>query len=44
MTGITAPVRALLFAALLARCSAEGYHQDYLRKHPGGYTCHFMRD
>ena len=24
--------------------SAEGYHQDYLRKHPGGYTCHFMRD
>ena len=24
--------------------SAEGYHQDYLEKHPGGYTCHFMRD
>ena len=24
--------------------SAEGYHQDYLRKHPGGYTCHYMRD
>lgn len=23
---------------------AEEYHQDYLRKHPGGYTCHFMRD
>jgi peptide methionine sulfoxide reductase MsrA len=23
--------------------SAEGYHQDYLRKHPGGYTCHYMR-
>jgi methionine-S-sulfoxide reductase len=23
---------------------AEGYHQDYLRKHPGGYTCHFIRD
>jgi peptide methionine sulfoxide reductase MsrA len=23
---------------------AEGYHQDYLRKHPGGYTCHFVRD
>jgi peptide-methionine (S)-S-oxide reductase len=19
---------------------AEDYHQDYLRKHPGGYTCH----
>ena len=24
--------------------SAEAYHQDYLRKHPGGYTCHWMRD
>ena len=24
--------------------SAESYHQDYLRKHPGGYSCHFMRD
>jgi methionine-S-sulfoxide reductase len=23
---------------------AEAYHQDYLRKHPGGYTCHFLRD
>ena len=23
--------------------SAEEYHQDYLRKHPGGYTCHFVR-
>jgi peptide methionine sulfoxide reductase msrA/msrB len=23
---------------------AEGYHQDYLLKNPGGYTCHFMRD
>jgi peptide methionine sulfoxide reductase msrA/msrB len=22
---------------------AEEEHQDYLRKHPGGYTCHFMR-
>jgi len=22
---------------------AEAYHQDYLRKHPGGYTCHFVR-
>jgi peptide methionine sulfoxide reductase msrA/msrB len=22
---------------------AEGEHQDYLRKHPGGYTCHFLR-
>ncbi len=20
--------------------SAEAYHQDYLQKHPGGYTCH----
>ena len=24
--------------------SAEAYHQDYLRKNPGGYTCHYMRD
>ncbi len=23
--------------------SAETYHQDYLQKHPGGYSCHFMR-
>ena len=22
---------------------AEGYHQDYLVKNPGGYTCHFER-
>jgi len=24
--------------------SAEEYHQDYLQKHPNGYTCHFVRD
>ncbi len=24
--------------------SAEGYHQDYLKNNPGGYTCHFMRE
>jgi peptide methionine sulfoxide reductase msrA/msrB len=23
---------------------AESYHQDYLVKNPGGYTCHWMRD
>jgi peptide methionine sulfoxide reductase msrA/msrB len=23
---------------------AEDYHQDYLVKNPGGYTCHFLRD
>ena len=23
---------------------AEDYHQDYLQKHPTGYTCHFYRD
>jgi methionine-S-sulfoxide reductase len=23
---------------------AETYHQDYLVKHPGGYTCHWVRD
>lgn len=24
--------------------AAEDYHQDYLVKNPGGYTCHFMRE
>ena len=24
--------------------SAEDYHQDYLQKHPGGYSCHYLRD
>lgn len=24
--------------------SAEAYHQDYLQKNPGGYTCHFERN
>lgn len=23
---------------------AEDYHQDYLAKNPGGYTCHYLRD
>jgi peptide methionine sulfoxide reductase msrA/msrB len=23
---------------------AEDYHQKYLQKHPGGYTCHYLRD
>jgi peptide methionine sulfoxide reductase msrA/msrB len=23
---------------------AEDYHQDYLIKNPGGYTCHYIRD
>lgn len=23
--------------------SAETYHQDYLKKNPGGYTCHYVR-
>jgi len=23
---------------------AEGYHQDYLQKHPDGYTCHYLRN
>lgn len=23
---------------------AEDYHQDYLQKHPNGYTCHYVRD
>jgi peptide methionine sulfoxide reductase msrA/msrB len=24
--------------------SAEDHHQKYLIKHPGGYTCHILRD
>ena len=24
--------------------SAEDYHQKYLQKNPGGYTCHYVRD
>ncbi len=24
--------------------NAEEYHQDYLQKNPGGYTCHYLRD
>ena len=23
--------------------AAEGYHQDYLKRYPDGYTCHFVR-
>ncbi len=23
---------------------AEDYHQDYLQRHPDGYTCHYLRD
>ena len=23
---------------------AEDYHQDYLQKNPGGYSCHYLRD
>lgn len=29
--------------ALTTFWSAEEYHQDYLEKNPGGYTCHFER-
>lgn len=24
--------------------SAEEYHQDYIKKNPNGYSCHFIRD
>lgn len=30
-------------APLGAWWQAEDYHQDYLQKNPGGYTCHFIR-
>jgi peptide methionine sulfoxide reductase msrA/msrB len=35
---VTEIVEAGVFTA------AEGYHQDYLEKNPGGYTCHYLRD
>ncbi len=35
---VTEVVQAGTFTA------AEDYHQDYLEKHPNGYTCHFLRD
>lgn len=35
---VTEIVEATAFTA------AEDYHQDYLEKHPGGYTCHYLRD
>ena len=28
---------------LSAFTPAETYHQDYLQKNPGGYTCHYIR-
>jgi len=30
-------------APLTSFTKAEEYHQDYLQKHPDGYTCHFIR-
>ena len=30
-------------APATAYWKAEGEHQDYLEKHPGGYTCHVLR-
>jgi methionine-S-sulfoxide reductase len=35
---VTAIVEAMPFY------NAEDYHQDYLVKNPGGYTCHYLRD
>ena len=35
---VTEIVKASLFYP------AEDYHQDYLQKNPGGYTCHYLRD
>ncbi len=36
----------LFFLALLVLSGgwpAEDYHQGYLQKHKGGYTCHYIR-
>ena len=38
-----APIVTEVIAAK-AFTPAEEYHQDYLVKHPGGYTCHYLRD
>jgi peptide methionine sulfoxide reductase msrA/msrB len=38
-----APVVTEIVAAS-AFYPAESYHQDYLQKNPGGYTCHYLRD
>ncbi|MBM4361352.1 MAG: peptide-methionine (S)-S-oxide reductase MsrA [Deltaproteobacteria bacterium] len=35
-------VTAIVPAAEFTR--AEEYHQAYLERNPGGYTCHFLRD
>jgi peptide methionine sulfoxide reductase msrA/msrB len=35
-------VTAIVAAGTFYR--AEEYHQDYLQKNPGGYTCHYLRD
>ena len=37
------PITTEIIAATLFD-PAEEFHQDYLEKNPGGYTCHFMRD
>ena len=37
-----APVVTEIIAAT-AWYPAEEYHQDYLQKHPDGYTCHYLR-
>lgn len=38
----TRPVTTTIEAASVFY-PAEGYHQDYLLKNPGGYTCHYWR-
>ena len=39
---LRAPVATQIVAAM-PFYRAEEYHQKYLQKHPGGYTCHFER-
>ncbi len=38
-----APIVTEIVAAL-PFYSAEDFHQDYLEKNPGGYTCHYIRN
>jgi peptide methionine sulfoxide reductase MsrA len=35
---------AIFVTSAEQRRVAEEEHQDYLEKHPGGYTCHFLRN
>ena len=41
MSGSALVTEVVLFSK--ESCRAEEFHQNYLVKHPDGYTCHFVR-